>query len=96
MTLTSITPFTMTRQVAELLWGQILKDAEFYDQRDAARFVTILGELGYDFNGDDFMSREADTLLAVADADGVECGVWSVECGVWSVECGVWSVECGP
>jgi len=70
MTLTSITPFTMTRQVAELLWGQILKDAEFYDQQNAARFVAILGELGYDFNGDDFMSREADTLLAVA--DGVE------------------------
>ena len=76
MTLTSITPFTMTRQVAELLWGQILKDAEFYDQRDAARFVAILGELGYDFNGD-FMSCEADTLLAVA--DGVETGAQAEE-----------------
>lgn len=69
---TSVTPFAMTRQVAELLWGQILKDAEFFDQQDAVQFVTLLGELGYDFNGDDFMSDKADRLIATADEHEVD------------------------
>ncbi len=66
MKLISTTPFTMTQPVAELVWGQILNDAEFFDQEDAARFVVLLGELGYDAHGD-FMPNEYDHLIAVAD-----------------------------
>ena len=47
MKLVSTTPFTMTQPVAELIWGQVLKDAEYFDQQDAARFEVLLGELGY-------------------------------------------------
>lgn len=65
MNFTSVTPFVMTREVAELLWGQILKDAEHFDQQDAARFEALLGELGYT-PGTKFMTSEFATLAATA------------------------------
>jgi len=62
MNLVSTTPFTMTKPVSQLLWGQILKDVEFYDQEDSARFVVILAALGYT-RGSKFMTREYDILV---------------------------------
>lgn len=58
--------FTMTRPVAELLWGQILSDALYYDQEDAKQFITLLKELGYDFKNEDFQASYASHLVAVA------------------------------
>lgn len=71
MTLVTTTPFAMTRQVAKLLWGQILKDSELYGQEDAARFAVLLEELGYDFDGEAFMAYEARHLKAVANGTAV-------------------------
>jgi len=65
MKLVSTTPFTMIQEVAELLWGQILKDAEYFDQRSAARFEVLLGELGYTPDSG-FMTREFAILVATA------------------------------
>jgi hypothetical protein len=65
MKLVSTTPFTMTRTVAELIWGQVLKDAEYFDQQDAARFEALLGELGYTLDTG-FMTSEFVTLVAMA------------------------------
>lgn len=67
MTHISIAPFTMTRETAELLWGQILKDAVYYDRDDAEQLKTLLEELGYDFGNEDFMATEADHLAAFAE-----------------------------
>lgn len=67
MQLILTTPFTMTREVAELIWGQVLKDVEHYDQRDAARFKIILEELGYKPEHQ-FMVREFQLLTEVAEA----------------------------
>ena len=65
MKLVSTTPFVMIQPVAELLWGQVLKDAEYFDQQDAARFEVILGELGYTPDTG-FMTSEFAILVATA------------------------------
>ena len=65
MKLVSTTSFAMTRTVAELIWGQVLKDAEYFDQQDAARFEALLGELGYTLDTG-FMTSEFVTLVATA------------------------------
>lgn len=66
MNLIPTTPFTMTRPVAELLWGQILKDAEYFDQQDAGRFLVLLEELGYKPEYK-FMTGEYATLKEAAE-----------------------------
>ncbi|UFK26612.1 hypothetical protein [Roseobacter phage RDJL3] len=66
MNLVPTTPFTMTRPVAELLWGQILKDAEYFDQQDASRFLVLLEELGYKPEYQ-FMTGEYATLKETAE-----------------------------
>jgi len=65
MKLVSTTSFAMTRTVAELIWGQVLKDAEYFDQQDAARFEVLLGELGYTPDTG-FMTSEFAILVATA------------------------------
>jgi len=65
MNLIPTTPFTMTRPVAELLWGQILKDAAYFDQQDAGRFLVLLEELGYKPEYQ-FMTGEYATLKEAA------------------------------
>lgn len=66
MNLVPTTPFTMTRQVAELLWGQILKDAKYFDQQNADRFLILLNELGYRSEYK-FMAEEYATLKKAAE-----------------------------
>ena len=70
MKLVSTTPFVMIQPVAELLWGQVLKDAEYFDQQDAARFEVLLGELGYTPDSG-FMTSEFAILAATANPGGI-------------------------
>lgn len=66
----SVTPFSMTAQAAEAVWGQILKDAEFLEPDEAARFIVVLEELGYKPEYG-FMTSEFYTLQAAAGQDPV-------------------------
>lgn len=69
-TIISVTPFTMTAQAAEAVWGQILKDAEFLEPDEAARFLVVLEELGYKPEYG-YMTSEFYTLQATAGQDPV-------------------------
>lgn len=42
-----IQEFYLHHAVASALWGQILKDAEFFEPDEARTFVYLLGKLGY-------------------------------------------------
>lgn len=66
----SVTPFAMTAQVAQAVWGQILQDIEFLEPEEAARFGIVLEELGYKPEYG-FMTSEWDTLQAIAGSDPV-------------------------
>lgn len=69
-TIISVTPFSMTAQAAEAVWGQILKDCEFLEPYEAARFIVVLEELGYKPEYG-FMTSEFYTLQAAAGQDHV-------------------------
>lgn len=67
-TIISVTPFSMTAQAAEAVWGQILKDCEFLEPYEAARFLHVLEELGYKPEYG-FMTSEFYTLQARRDLE---------------------------
>ena len=69
-TVVSVTPFSMTAQAAEAVWGQILKDVEFLEPDEASRFIVVLEELGYKPEYG-FMTSEFYTLQAAASQDPV-------------------------
>lgn len=69
-TIISVTPFSMTAQAAEAVWGQILKGAEFLDPDEASRFIVVLEELGYKPEYG-YMTSEFYTLQAAAGQDPV-------------------------
>ena len=69
-TIISVTPFSMTAQAAEAVWGQILKDVEFLEPYEAARFIVVLEELGYKPEYG-YMTSEFYSLQATADQDPV-------------------------
>jgi hypothetical protein len=74
--LVPVTPFTMTSQAAQAVWGQILKDVEFLEPDEAARFGVVLEELGYKPEYG-FMTSEWDTLQVIAGRDPVMADHWS-------------------
>jgi len=60
----------MTARAAKIVWGQILKDVEFLNPEDAARFIVVLEELGYKPEYG-YMTSEFYTLQAAASQDPV-------------------------
>lgn len=57
--------FIMTEYIGKTLWGQILKDVDYYEPSEAATFVWVLGKLGYE-PAFDFMAHEYHRLVSLA------------------------------